>query len=501
MSDPNRALGFAGSVALAIGGLSAGALPVHDPFGHVPGIRELRAFPLTALAGAFLGLTLLLGAWLRLRKQGHTPGELTVTLLWWAAPLAVAPPLFSRDVFSYLAQGALVRHGFDAYVVGPSALGGRAGAELTLNVPPVWQDTPAPYGPVFLRLAAGVVGLTGEHTVLGVLAMRAVAIGGVLLIVWCLPSLAARVGADPAAAIWLGALNPLVLIHLVAGAHNDALMIGLMLAGLRLAVRGNLGHRAAAIGLIATATLIKAPAALALACVAQLWAARLHGRLRLLRAAVPTAVGGLAAVALLTVALGLGHGWLHALGTPTAARNGLSMSTELGRLIARVTEPEALTWTRAAFAAAGAAVGLIALLRWPGNPGRALGVALCAIVLCGPVVHPWYVLWGLVPLAAGGPTPRHPTATRRFAIAVTGPLCLYLMPYGMAPTVPDVFAGVVGLGAGLCYLRLRPSGALGAMGDVLEGEPVAVDAESADHPGRDGGHHRVVPELLARVNV
>jgi hypothetical protein len=490
MSDPNRALGFAGSVALAIGGLSAGALPLHDPFGHIPGIRELRTFPLTAMAGAFLGLTLLLSAWLRMRKHGHTPRELTITLLWWAAPLAIAPPLFSRDVFSYLAQGALVRHGFDAYLVGPSALAD----DLTLNVPPVWQDTPAPYGPVFLRVAAGVVGLTDEHTVLGVLGLRALAIGGVLLIVRCLPALAARVGADPASALWLGALNPLVLIHLVAGAHNDALMIGLMLAGLRLATRGSM---AAAIGLIGTATLIKAPAVVALACVAQLWAVRLSGRLQLMRAAALTGAGGLGVVGLLTFALGLGHGWLHALGTPTAARNGLSMSTELGLLIARATGPDALTWTRTVFAAAGAAIALTALLRWPGNPGRALGVALCAIVLCGPVVHPWYVLWGLIPLAAGGPT----RDLRRLAIAVTVPLCLYLMPYGMAPTAPDVAAGVVGLGAGLCYLRLRPSGAVSTMGDVLQREPVAVDTESADHPGRDGGHHGVVPELLARVNV
>jgi hypothetical protein len=36
MADTNRALGFAGSVALAVGGLSAGALPLHDPFGTFP---------------------------------------------------------------------------------------------------------------------------------------------------------------------------------------------------------------------------------------------------------------------------------------------------------------------------------------------------------------------------------------------------------------------------------------------------------------------------------
>ena len=32
-------------------------------------------------------------------------------------------------------------------------------------------------------------------------------------------------------ALWLGVANPLVLFHLVSGAHNEALMIGLMLVG------------------------------------------------------------------------------------------------------------------------------------------------------------------------------------------------------------------------------------------------------------------------------
>ena len=31
------------------------------------------------------------------------------------------------------------------------------------------------------------------------------------------------------AAIWLGAMNPLLILHLVGGIHNEALMLGLML--------------------------------------------------------------------------------------------------------------------------------------------------------------------------------------------------------------------------------------------------------------------------------
>ena len=60
------------------------------------------------------------------------------------------------------------------------------------------------------------------------------ALVGVILIVWALPRLAQRFGVQPATAIWLGAANPLLIFHFVAGAHNDALAIGLMVAGLEL---------------------------------------------------------------------------------------------------------------------------------------------------------------------------------------------------------------------------------------------------------------------------
>src|SRR5262249_36666389 len=158
-ADINRTLGLAGSVAIAVGGLAAGALPTADPFGGWPVVRELRALPPVATAVTYLGLVLLIGAWLRLRNTAASPRDLTITLAWWAAPLATAPPMYSRDVYSYVAQGALVHHGMDAYLFGPAAMGGKLAAE----VPAIWQHTPAPYGPVFMRLASAVVGVTGEH--------------------------------------------------------------------------------------------------------------------------------------------------------------------------------------------------------------------------------------------------------------------------------------------------------------------------------------------------
>src|SRR4029453_9287454 len=40
-----------------------------------------------------------------------------------------------------------------------------------------------------------------------------------------------------AEAAWLGAITPLVAVHAVSGAHHDALVAGLLVAGLALAAR------------------------------------------------------------------------------------------------------------------------------------------------------------------------------------------------------------------------------------------------------------------------
>ncbi|GAA2370286.1 polyprenol phosphomannose-dependent alpha 1,6 mannosyltransferase MptB [Dactylosporangium salmoneum] len=421
-------------MAIALSGLAAGALPGRDPFAQWPLIRELRAFPLIGIAAGYVGLTLLCGAWLRLRGslEQHTPGDLIRTFLCWAAPLALVPPMFSQDVYSYLAQGAMVHEGIDAYKFGPSALGGR----LAEDVPAIWQNTPAPYGPLFLRAAAAVVNLTGSHVVLGVWAFRLIALAGVALVVICLPGIATRFGVPPQRALWFGALNPLLMLHLIAGMHNDALMVGLMTAGIYAAVRR---HPAIGAVLISAAALIKAPAALALITVLMLnpkaWAR------------IGLAAG--AALAGLQLASGLGLGWIGAMRTPTTVRNGLSVSTDVGMLLTVMGWPEPMQILRTVAAAAGFALAGWALLRAP-NPVAGLGLALSSILLLGPVVHPWYLLWAFVPMAAG--LQRVPQA----AVWGSAGLALFLLPTGAPGTPGAVVAAVIGSVAGLLYLRLRP---------------------------------------------
>jgi hypothetical protein len=520
-----RALGFAGSILLAVGSMGCGARSGADPFGDWPVIRELRATPLVAVALACAGLTLLVTAWLRLRPPtglrrpptGLRPRQVVTTFAWWAAPLALAPPLFSRDVYSYLAQGAMVLRGINPYHHGPAMLGGPLG----WDIPPIWQFTPAPYGPVFIGAATTVMRLVGEHTVPGVLGMRAVALAGPLLIARYGPDLARRVGVDPGAALWLGLLNPLVLVHFVGGAHNDALMVGLTVLGFALAGSGrkNLGIVA-----VALALLVKAPALLGLVFLVPLLAASPRSwtpgdairplRVQdLARQGVRVVAVTAVTVVTVTVVAGLGYGWLSALNTPTrAGHNGLSVSTDVGLLLGypmRWLGIATLDGVVGACRTVGLAAALVAIAVALARSRRlgplyALGLALTALAVLSPVLHPWYLLWGFVPLALTAPDGR----VRRLVVAASAAGVFVLMPDGdRRPT--EMLAGAAGVAVALGLLRLlrlrRPSRDVPSRDvpsrDVVQREPVPVDAEAADASGGDRGHDRVVPELLPGVNV
>ena len=55
-----------------------------------------------------------------------------------------------------------------------------------------------------------------------------------------------------------------------------------------------------------------------------------------------------------------------------------------------------------------------------------LGAGLGAVVLLGPVVHPWYLLWAAIPLAATRGLPRY----RRAALAASAVLAVMVPPTG-----------------------------------------------------------------------
>lgn len=174
------------------------------------------------------------------------------------------------------------------------------------------------YPPLALVTDALVVRLTGFATYAGIIAMRVPVLLALGLTAWVLPRLAERLGADPAKVLWWGLVNPLVIVHCVGGAHNDALMVAVALLGLWVALcrPGWTYSLLAGPAVIGLAMAFKPQAGLAviaaagLPVVTRLRALAGWPRLWLLvwRSAVAAVVAVLVFVAV-SVASGLGFGW------------------------------------------------------------------------------------------------------------------------------------------------------------------------------------------------
>ncbi len=454
-----RLLGATGTVLMAISALGIGAQPVHQ--NPTSGVRVLGIFARAhtgSLAMCMVGTVIVVLAWLLLGRfavggLGGSPlhrltrSQMDRTLLLWIIPLSVAPPLFSNDVYSYLAQSEIAARGIDPYKEGPVA-GLGIDNVLTNNVPTIWRDTPAPYGPLFLWMGRGIATLTGDNIIAGVWVHRLLALAGVALIVWALPRLSVRCGVAPVSALWLGAANPLVLFHLVGGVHNDALMLGLMLAGVELTLRAiedthPFDRRAYAL-LIAGAVVIslsssvKITSLIALGFVGMALARRWGGGFKqLITAAALLGVIALATTLFVSLASGLGFGWTQTLSVANAVRSWMSLPTALGIitgfggvLLGLGDHTTALLSITRPIAAVAAGFITVRMLVATGtgrlHPVGALGVSMGAIVLLFPVVQPWYLLWAIVPLAAWATRP----VFRVPAVALSAVVSVLQMPRG-----------------------------------------------------------------------
>ncbi len=217
--------------------------------------------------GMILFIRVWFGLFQTLRARGGVPiRPLAYMLALWILPLLVVAPLFSRDVFSYAAQGEMMSHHINPYHYGPGTIGS---GPYVSGVDPLWANTPAPYGPLFLMLAGWSASVSFHHALITVELLRLQSVAGIALIAYCIPKLARSFGRDPGPAFVLAVLNPLTLLALVGGAHNDAIMVGLLLAGITAA---RSFHPVWGVVLCALAASIKVPAAIGIVYVAWDWA-------------------------------------------------------------------------------------------------------------------------------------------------------------------------------------------------------------------------------------
>lgn len=478
-------MGLGASLLMLVGGFGAGGTLIRDPWLTNSPIGFWRYGHGSEIATAlvYIGVVLLAWAWIRLGREvlaGRVGGRAVLsTAVVWLVPMLVTPPLFTRDVFSYLAQGALPLHGFDPYAVGPDVMPGI----FTDNVHFFWQDTPAPYGPLFILLAKGTAALAGNNIILGVILMRLMLCLGLVLLVWALPELTRRMGGKVPVALWVAVANPLMIIHMVGGGHNDLLVMGLLAVGGLYALRGKC---LLAIAIVSAAMAVKASAAVALPFVVLIWAMQMTGPTRTVRIlkAIGAGIGVFVVTfGLISVAAGVGLGWLPALSAPSMIVNWLSWPTGAGELVHWVinlvfTVPKQ-PFINIARIIGAALLVWIAVKQWlaarDGGPDalRRAGIVLLAVAVLSPATLPWYLSWGIAFLAMA------PWSRKHLSWLVAGSLWLVIVYY---PNGEDAlynwgYLAVCALGCLLAAWSLHRPDPLG----LNRRKPVAV-AEDAGEP-------------------
>jgi hypothetical protein len=297
------------------------------------------------------------------------------------ALFALAGPLLSLDVFSYITYARLgAEHGLNPYESVPADVpSDPAGSRVD-----DWRFAVSVYGPAF-TLATYPLGLVGVSAALWIL--KGVSALAVLAICFLLARVAATRGVRPSSAVAFVGLNPLVLVHVVGGAHNDALMALGVVAGVAAALAGREA--------LAGAALVTASAVKVTGAVSAPFAFLGEGR------RAPLVAGGLAAAVVIGIAtlVAFGPEAAEALGLAggnQAKTSYWSVPSTVSRLTGIGVDP-----VRFAFLA-GFAMLAVWLAVWTARGGdwvRAAGWAVMGLLVATAWLVPWYVIW-VLPLAA-----------------------------------------------------------------------------------------------------
>jgi len=459
----------------------------------VPGIPH-PGTSFQATSTFIIGLVLLGLAWIGLigraerapiSRRARLVAVVLVGIVW-CVPVLLGPPMLSHDVYSYASQGEMASRGIDPTANGPFSM---KNTRWVWEVDPIWRDAPAPYGPVAVEAGKVVVELTGHDPASAIWGFRALAMLGVMLGAVGVASIARSMKQSPAVAVAVGIASPLVLLHLIGGSHNDALMMGLLALGVAAFLRR---YKWLGLGLVILATGAKVPAAAGIVFLAWNWHDDPDTSIwQRVKTTAYAGVGSIAAISVLSLLAGIQVGWMAALKSTGSVYSTFSVSTKLGFLTAsglqtiglRVSSEGTVAVFRLVGIALAAAICTVLLLRSPRiGMARALGISMIVVVLLSPVVWPWYLAAGFALVAASGMGKWRPTYVVLIiaASAVVFPTSISpvksLNPYQHLLTMAVVAIIVV-----LCYVAQRLAGHLAdrRQGDELD----QLDEVTTSSPG------------------
>lgn len=207
--------------------------------GWLQGIGEHLGFrvfliALLVFSAAYAGLLAL--------AQGISKRFAIVLIATLHAIVFAGPILLSTDVFSYIAYARMgVEHGLNPYLHGPIAI---AHDPVYKYVGQDWKHVATAYGPLYTLLSYPLAPLGVNGAVWGMKVLALLASAGTLALTWRCARLREL---NPVVAILVVGANPLYVIYALGGAHNDLIMLLLMMAAVSLTFAGRDGSAAATI--------------------------------------------------------------------------------------------------------------------------------------------------------------------------------------------------------------------------------------------------------------
>lgn len=342
-----------------------------------------------------------------LRLAKDAPDKVLIPALWavvFAAAVVPTPPLASQDIYSYASYGRLAAiHGQNPFLVGPSAAPDDPASNY---VGRMWWDMPSVYGPAMQVVSWALASLVGDLSLL-VLSLKALAGASLLAALWLLVDCARAYSRSAAFAVVAVGWNPLVVVHIAGGGHNDIFVATLLLAALSAHARH---RRILAVLCVTGAALVKFTALVPLGLyLVLLWRKRdVYGG--------PWRAVAAASTAVMTMAAAYAPFWRGPQTLGALARvAGLTTNISVPAVVAEVfrlgfqglglrplDRSGWLTITRVGAAVCLALVALGLLMKL-GRSDEVLpevwGKALLAFCLTTMYLLPWYLVWPLLLLS------------------------------------------------------------------------------------------------------
>jgi dolichol-phosphate mannosyltransferase len=325
-----------------------------------------------AIAGAaFLGMLVAHRRWSGLTLGGVVAAGTALG----AAALAV-PPRATGDLWMYAIYGRMAAHRLNPWTALPAVLPNDALKHLAGRR---WMHTPSMYGPVMVgieRVLSPVAGGSLLLTRLGYQSLALAAVAACAVVLW------RRTRSVGAVAFLV--INPAVVLHLVNGGRNDALVGLAMLVAVLLVADG---HDALPGIVMALAVLVKLTAGIGIVAIVA-WLFVNRGRAPAVRAAI---AAGVVVVA----------------GTVLAGPSSLLVPfRRAGQIFSSGSGWQLLGWagisnpaSRVAVALAAGVMGVVLVRHLRGSPALAVAAALAAWTIALPYLLTGYLGWTLATAA------------------------------------------------------------------------------------------------------